>query len=95
MLEARLHALRDALHHHKTRVDLVPELFVPALEPPISSNLISGAMLRGSRGEQVIDNFKPTVKPRIVWSGRRESNPCPKLGKLLYCHCTTPAHRSG
>ena len=26
-----------------------------------------------------------------LWSGRRESNPCPKLGKLLYCHCTTPA----
>ena len=26
-----------------------------------------------------------------IWSGRRESNPYPKLGKLLYCHCTTPA----
>src|ERR1700676_2759022 len=25
------------------------------------------------------------------WSGRWESNPRPKLGKLLYCHCTTPA----
>jgi hypothetical protein len=29
-----------------------------------------------------------------LWSGRWESNPRPKLGKLLYCHCTTPAHRS-
>src|SRR5580693_1693232 len=29
-----------------------------------------------------------------VWSGRWESNPRPKLGKLLYCHCTTPARRS-
>jgi hypothetical protein len=27
-----------------------------------------------------------------IWSGRWESNPRPKLGKLLYCHCTTPAH---
>ena len=27
------------------------------------------------------------------WSGRWESNPRPKLGKLLYCHCTTPALR--
>src|SRR6266478_6244646 len=26
-----------------------------------------------------------------IWSGRWESNPRPKLGKLLYCHCTTPA----
>src|SRR4029077_129499 len=32
-----------------------------------------------------------------LWSGRWESNPRPKLGKLLYCHYTTPAptaHRS-
>src|ERR1700722_14964426 len=29
-----------------------------------------------------------------IWSGRWESNPRPKLGKLLYCHCTTPALRS-
>src|SRR6266567_496832 len=29
---------------------------------------------------------------RELWSGRWESNPRPKLGKLLYCHCTTPAH---
>src|SRR5437762_13955743 len=28
---------------------------------------------------------------RFFWSGRWESNPRPKLGKLLYCHCTTPA----
>src|SRR6266581_4456211 len=28
---------------------------------------------------------------RELWSGRWESNPRPKLGKLLYCHCTTPA----
>src|SRR5258708_6390046 len=27
----------------------------------------------------------------VFWSGRWESNPRPKLGKLLYCHCTTPA----
>src|SRR5690242_10629998 len=27
----------------------------------------------------------------VIWSGRWESNPRPKLGKLLYCHCTTPA----
>jgi hypothetical protein len=27
----------------------------------------------------------------INWSGRWESNPRPKLGKLLYYHCTTPA----
>src|SRR5690242_2852287 len=29
--------------------------------------------------------------PQSLWSGRWESNPRPKLGKLLYCHCTTPA----
>src|SRR5438477_4743492 len=29
-----------------------------------------------------------------IWSGRWESNPRPKLGKLLYCHCTTPAFLS-
>jgi hypothetical protein len=29
-----------------------------------------------------------------IWSGRWESNPRPKLGKLLYCHCTTPARFS-
>src|SRR6266581_8550873 len=31
----------------------------------------------------------------VFWSGRWESNPRPKLGKLLYCHCTTPARFSG
>ena len=31
------------------------------------------------------------VGPQGIWSGRWESNPRPKLGKLLYCHCTTPA----
>src|SRR5882672_12391499 len=34
------------------------------------------------KGNRVIEAF---------WSGRWESNPRPKLGKLLYCHCTTPA----
>src|ERR1051326_290863 len=33
---------------------------------------------------------KPTASQGF-WSGRWESNPRPKLGKLLYCHCTTPA----
>ena len=32
-----------------------------------------------------------TAGPQAFWSGRWESNPRPKLGKLLYCHCTTPA----
>ena len=32
---------------------------------------------------------------KAFWSGRWESNPRPKLGKLLYCHCTTPALLSG
>ena len=36
--------------------------------------------------------MKPLRKCFIFWSGRWESNPRPKLGKLLYCHCTTPAH---
>ena len=31
----------------------------------------------------------------LNWSGRWESNPRPKLGKLLYCHCTTPALLTG
>ena len=31
------------------------------------------------------------LNQRDFWSGRWESNPRPKLGKLLYCHCTTPA----
>ena len=26
-----------------------------------------------------------------VWSGLRGSNPCPRLGKPLYYHCTKPA----
>ena len=30
----------------------------------------------------------------VFWSGRWESNPRPKLGKLLYCHYTTPARFS-
>ena len=28
---------------------------------------------------------------RELWSGRWESKQRPKLGKLPYCHCTTPA----
>ncbi len=35
---------------------------------------------------------KDELDHREFWSGRWESNPRPKLGKLLYCHCTTPAH---
>ena len=40
--------------------------------------------------------FRSCSQPRqlpqqALWSGRWESNPRPKLGKLLYCHCTTPA----
>ena len=31
------------------------------------------------------------LNQRGLWGGRWESNPRPKLGKLLYCHCTTPA----
>src|SRR5882724_2623414 len=38
-----------------------------------------------SKGSQINVNFAGS------WSGRWESNPRPKLGKLLYCHCTTPA----
>jgi hypothetical protein len=26
-----------------------------------------------------------------LWSGLRGSNPCPRLGKPLYYHCTKPA----
>src|SRR5215467_6701222 len=39
---------------------------------------------------------KPARRRKLfrIWSGRWESNPRPKLGKLLYCHCTTPAHAS-
>src|SRR5207249_9473619 len=38
--------------------------------------------------------WKMRQRPKsfVFWSGRWESNPRPKLGKLLYCHCTTPAH---
>ena len=35
--------------------------------------------------------MKQRPKSFVLWSGRWESNPRPKLGKLLYCHCTTPA----
>ena len=38
-----------------------------------------------SKGSRINVNFAD------LWSGRWESNPRPKLGKLLYCHCTTPA----
>ena len=38
--------------------------------------------------------MKQRRKCFVFWSGRWESNPRPKLGKLLYCHCTTPAHSS-
>jgi len=41
-----------------------------------------------SKGSRISGNFEEN------WSGRWESNPRPKLGKLLYCHCTTPAHLS-
>ena len=41
-----------------------------------------------SKGSRINRNFAE------LWSGRWESNPRPKLGKLLYCHCTTPAHLS-
>src|ERR1700681_4012331 len=27
----------------------------------------------------------------VKWSGLRESDPCPRLGKPLYYHCTKPA----
>src|SRR6266571_8767987 len=36
---------------------------------------------------------KDELDHREFWSGRWESNPRPKLGKLLYCHCTTPAQK--
>src|SRR5674476_414143 len=38
-----------------------------------------------SKGSRINGDFAD------FWSGRWESNPRPKLGKLLYCHCTTPA----
>src|SRR5947209_11236778 len=40
-----------------------------------------------SKGSRINVNFA------CLWSGRWESNPRPKLGKLLYCHCTTPAQK--
>jgi len=32
---------------------------------------------------------------RRCWSGLRGSNPCPRLGKPLYYHCTKPAIPGG
>ena len=33
----------------------------------------------------------PNGCPLYIWSGRRESNPRIQLGKLVFCHWTTPA----
>lgn len=48
------------------------------------------------RLEPVVNSSNKTLKASFedkisTWSGRRESNPCPQLGRLLYYHCTTPA----
>src|SRR6266702_1926382 len=45
------------------------------------------------RGLWNILRTKPSVYGTIFsnFQAERESNPRPKLGKLLYCHCTTPA----
>src|SRR5713101_2892466 len=53
-----------------------------------AQNLPVWAQIEGwlvSKGSRINVNFA------VFWSGRWESNPRPKLGKLLYCHCTTPA----
>src|SRR5215813_9184818 len=49
------------------------------------------AAQRQNHGYWKIWKISKSRKCFRIWSGRRESNPCPKLGKLLYCHCTTPA----
>src|ERR1700729_1641152 len=43
--------------------------------------------------EEIFSSFQAERQSnhQDLWSGRWESNPRPKLGKLLYCHCTTPA----
>ena len=66
---------------------------------------LRGKVLEQLRGLWNILGTKPSVYGAIfsnfqaerqsnhqdLWSGRWESNPRPKLGKLLHCHCTTPA----
>src|SRR5215831_8924646 len=60
-----------------------PTPHVGANPRPTASNLHA---IYGGLGQQGYWNQSS------FWSGRWESNPRPKLGKLLYCHCTTPAH---
>src|SRR6266705_1044319 len=55
---------------------------------PIARSITHG----DSIGLTHLDYLNPRqLNHRELWSGRWESNPRPKLGKLLYCHCTTHA----
>src|SRR5437899_3028885 len=47
-----------------------------------------------SRADGSTDALTQGIKTggRRSWSGLRGSNPCPRLGKPLYYHCTKPAH---
>ena len=51
---------------------------------------------RAIRGNMVATRSSRSVSCLFVvtyWSGLRGSNPCPRLGKPLYYHCTKPARR--
>ena len=49
---------------------------------------------KATKFEQRFPNEKQKKEPErvLVWSGWRESNPRGQLGKLKFCHWTTPAY---
>ena len=57
------------------------------LIPDHGPSFFSGKLVSGDGGLDA----KGRLNNQRTWSGRWESNQRPKLGKLLYCHCTTPA----
>ena len=80
--------------------DLVPLNHAPAAPYPLPSPGVEILWLHIAYGRPSfhftefkwkIWKMRSLPKCLRIWSGRWESNPRPKLGKLLYCHCTTPA----
>jgi hypothetical protein len=55
--------------------------------------LIDAALWRHC-GDAEVEDAEVFVLQELEWSGVRESDPRPRLGKPLYYHCTNPASGS-
>ncbi len=82
--------------------DAIPLLEYGSHGPAKAGHYGSDGVDRSENNGDILDTRNApngrTCERRSLWSGLRGSNPCPRLGKPLYYHCTKPAEldaRSG